>query len=138
MLFVFQPFPTPNRSTFRALSSLTELPSRQFLVHFKETFKKHFHQNQVCKKKRKQCTPQGGEGMSITSSPLPFFAQRLTLPGPRISTPGGKSPSRHTARYPGLLWTLYSDVQVSVKAGYSYFGTGTGKGSLQALGTPLT
>ena len=76
--------------------------------------------------------------MSITSSPLPFFAQRLTLPGPRISTPGGKSPSRHTARYPGLLWTLYGDVQVFVKAGYSYFGTGTGKGSLQALGTPLT
>ena len=76
--------------------------------------------------------------MSLTSSPLPFFAQRLTLPGSRISTPGGKSPSRHTARYPGLLWTLYGDVQVSVKAGYSYFGTGTGKGSPQALGTPLT
>lgn len=51
VLFVFQPSPTPNRSTFRALSSLTELPSRQFPVHFKVTFKKHFHQNQVCKKR---------------------------------------------------------------------------------------
>ena len=76
--------------------------------------------------------------MSLTSSPLPFFAQRLTLPRSRISTPGGKSPSRHTAKYPGLLWTLYGDVQVSVKAGYSYLGTGTGKGSPQALGTSLT
>lgn len=76
--------------------------------------------------------------MSLIPSPLPFFAQRLTLPGSRISTLGGKSPSGHTAKYPGFLWILYGDVQVSVKAVYSYFGTGTGKGSLQALGTPST
>lgn len=76
--------------------------------------------------------------MSLIPSPLPFFAQRLTLPGSRISTLGGKSRSGHTAKYPGFLWILYGDVQVSVKAVYSYFGTGTGKGSLQALGTPST